>query len=73
MSIARWIGKAALVGALVMVAHGDAHALTRKHAYRPTESLRLAYRSFIINWRASETFRASFRVIDRLDTLIDRL
>jgi hypothetical protein len=54
MSLARWIGKAALVAALFTVAHAEANALTRKAAYKPTESLRpmeSLSRAYIIDWR----------------------
>ena len=51
MSIASWVGKAALVGSLLMVAHSEAHALARKTAYRPMESLRAAERAHVVDWR----------------------
>jgi hypothetical protein len=51
VSLARWIGKAALVGALMTVAHGEANALARKTSYRPMESFRMSERGLVINWR----------------------
>jgi hypothetical protein len=72
MSIARWIGKAALVTSLFMVAHGDAHALTatrkvadyRSHARRfevhPEPKRETASRYYIINWRTLRAAAAAF-------------
>ena len=53
MSLARFFGSAALVATLVTVATGEANALTRKAAYKPTESWRMSERAYVINWKAS--------------------